>query len=111
MNVAYRHEPECESGQLMVDKSIVWRELKLPDRLASAAFWMLLFAAYANWAFCFLAALFGASEILPIAGAGYSAAAWQEQLVKVGLGSGALSIVMASLLVLYGLRGRTVSTS
>jgi len=54
---------------------------------------------------------FGASEILSIAGVGYSATAWQEQLVKVGLGLGALSILLASILVLYGLRGGTASTS
>jgi hypothetical protein len=29
MNVAYRDEPECESGQLIVDKAVVWRELNL----------------------------------------------------------------------------------
>ena len=90
---------------LVLVGGIVWKELKLPDRTAMAVFWMLLFAAYANWVFCFLAAVFGASEILSIAGVGYSATAWQEQLVKVGLGLGALSILLASILVLYGLRG------
>ncbi|TWT91909.1 alpha-mannosyltransferase [Neorhodopirellula pilleata] len=29
MNVPFREEPECESGQLLVDKSKVWRELNL----------------------------------------------------------------------------------
>ena len=96
---------------LVIVGGVVWKELKLPDRTVMAVFWLLLFAAYANWVFCFLAAVFGASEILPIAGAGYSATAWQEQLVKVGLGLGALSILLASILVLYGLRGRAVRTS
>ena len=96
---------------LIVVGGVVWKELKLPDRPAMAVFWLLLFAAYANWVFCFLAAVFGAGEILAIAGAGYSAKAWQEQLVGVGLGLGALSILFASILVLYGLRGGAASTS
>ncbi len=29
MNVPHRDEPECESGQIMVDKAVVWRELNL----------------------------------------------------------------------------------
>ena len=90
---------------LVVVGGVVWKELTLSDRTARAVFWLLLIAAYANWGFCFLAAVFGAGEILAIAGAGYRAAAWQEQLVKVGLGLGALSILLASVLVLYGLRG------
>jgi hydroxylaminobenzene mutase len=96
---------------LVLVGGVVWKELKLPDRTAMAVFWMLLFAAYANWVFCFLAAVFGASEILSIAGVGYSATAWQEQLVKVGLGLGALSVLLASVLVLYGLRGGAASTA
>jgi hydroxylaminobenzene mutase len=96
---------------LVIVGGVVWRYLNLPDRIARAVFWLLLFSAYANWAFCFLAALFGASEILPIAGAGYSAEAWQEQLVKVGLGLGAVSILLAMILVLYGLRGGAAGAS
>ena len=95
---------------LVLVGGVVWKELKLPDRPARAVFWLLLFAAYANWVFCFLAAVFGASEILAIAGAGYSATVWQEQLVSAGLGLGALSILLASILVLYGLRGGAASS-
>ena len=96
---------------LVLVGGVVWKELKLPDRLSRAVFWLLLFAAYANWLFCLLAAVFGASKILSIAGAGYSAIAWQEQLVSAGLGLSALSILLASILVLYGLRGGVASSS
>lgn len=89
---------------LILVGGIVWNELKLSDRMATVAFWLFLYAAYASWFFCFLAAVFGASEMLPIAGAGYGAAAWQEQLVKAGLSLVALSITLACCLVLYGLR-------
>ena len=29
LNVPYREEPECESGQLLVNKAVVWKELNL----------------------------------------------------------------------------------
>ena len=42
--------------------------------------------------------------MLPIAGAGYSADPWQEQLIKAGLGLVAVSITLACCLALYGIR-------
>jgi hydroxylaminobenzene mutase len=89
---------------LILVGGVVWRELRLSERLAAASFWLLLISAYASWGFCLLAAVFGASQTLAIAGDGYSAAQWQEQLVSAGLGVGALCILVASCLVLYGLR-------
>ena len=89
---------------LVLVGGVVWKQLRLPERVAGAGFWLLLVAAYANWGFCLLAAVFGASQTLAIAGAGYSAAQWQEQLVSAGLGVGALCILVACCLVLYGLR-------
>ena len=89
---------------LILAGGIVWDHFKLSERMATAVYWMLLYAAYGSWAFCFLAAVFGASEMLPIAGAGYSADPWQEQLIKVGLGLVAISITLACCLALYGIR-------
>jgi hydroxylaminobenzene mutase len=89
---------------LIVAGGVLWKELHLAERLASVSARLLLIAAYASWGFCLLAAVFGASKTLAIAGAGYSAAAWQELLVSAGLGIGALCILAASCLVIYGLR-------
>ena len=89
---------------LILVGGVVWKELRLPERLAGAGFWLLLIAAYASWGFCLLAAVFGASQTLAIAGAGYSAAPWQERLVSAGLGTGALCVLVACCVVLYGLR-------
>jgi hydroxylaminobenzene mutase len=90
---------------LMLVGGVLWKELRLPKRLATASVWLLLIAAYASWGFCLLAALFGASRTLAIAGAGYSAAPWQELLVSAGLGVGAVCVLVACALLLYGLRG------
>ena len=91
---------------LVILGGVVWDNLKLSDRVETLAFWLFLYAAYANWFFCLLAAVFGASEILPIASAGQSAAPWQEIPVRLGLSLGALSVTMACACVLYGLRRR-----
>jgi hydroxylaminobenzene mutase len=89
---------------LILVGGVVWKELRLPEWLAAAGFWLLLASAYASWGFCLLAAVFGASQTLSIAGAGHSAAPWQEQLVSMGLGLGALCILVACCFVIYGLR-------
>ena len=89
---------------LILVGGVVWKELRLPERLAAAGFWLLLASAYASWGFCLLAAVFGASQTLSIAGVGHSAAPWQEQLVSMGLGIGALCILVACCFVIYGLR-------
>ena len=89
---------------LIVVGGVLWKELRLPESAASASVWLLLIAAYASWGFCLLAAAFGASQTLAIAGKGYTAAPWQEQLVSAGLGVGAVCVLVAACLVLYGLR-------
>jgi hydroxylaminobenzene mutase len=91
---------------LILVGGVVWDLLRLPDRVATAACWLFLYAAYGSWAFCLLAAVFGASQMLPIAGAGYSAEPWQEQIVAAGLGLVAISITLACCLVLYGFQKR-----
>jgi hydroxylaminobenzene mutase len=93
---------------LILAGGIVWDYFKLSGRVATAAYWMLLVAAYGSWLFCLLAAVFGASEMLPIAGAGYSAEPWQEQVIKAGLSIVAVSITVASCLLLYGVRRNSV---
>ena len=89
---------------LILVGGVVWKEIRLSERLATSSFWLLLIAAYASWGFCLLAAVFGASQTLAIAGAGHSAAPWQERLVSAGLGTGAICVLVACCLVLYGLR-------
>ena len=93
---------------LIVVGGIVWNELKLSDRIAKAVFWLFLYAAYGSWFFCLLAAIFGASKILPIASAGYTAAPWQEAVVRIGLSLVAISVTLATCFVLYGLRRKAV---
>jgi hydroxylaminobenzene mutase len=89
---------------LILVGGVVWKELRLPEGLAASGFWLLLISAYVSWAFCLLAAVFGAGQTVPIAGAGHIATPWQEQLVSIGLGVGAICVLLACCFVLYGLR-------
>ena len=99
------HMEALLNGMLLVlVGGVVWQHLKVSQRTAAIVFRLLVFAAYANWAFCLLAAVFGASEILPLASAGHTAASWQQLPVRIGLELGAVSITVASICVLVGLR-------
>jgi hydroxylaminobenzene mutase len=90
---------------LVLIGGVVWERLRLPERVERLGCWLLLFAAYGTWGFCLLAAVVGAGRTLAIAGAGYRAAEWQEQVVSVGLSLGAICITAACCFLLYGLRG------
>ena len=86
---------------------VVWKYLGLSERLEKLIFWLFLYAAYANWFFCLLAGIFGGNKTLAIASGTYIIPAWQEIPVNIGLGVGALSIALATVVVLYGLRSGT----
>jgi (hydroxyamino)benzene mutase len=51
-----------------------------------------------------LAAIFGTAALSPITGAGHSGQPWQESFVLIGFMSVGIAIVLASVLVLWGLR-------
>jgi hydroxylaminobenzene mutase len=63
-----------------------------------------LYGTYANWLVTMIAAIFGTAVLSPITGAGHIGQPWQESLVLIGFLSVGVTIVVASLLVLWGLR-------
>ncbi|MBI1876611.1 MAG: hydrogenase [Acidobacteria bacterium] len=91
-------------GMFLVLLGLMWPDLRMPPRLAIATFWVVLVAAYAGWAAQLVAAAFGTSWVMPIAGAGYVGTWWQETLVAFIAGSFSLAILIACGLLLYGLR-------
>jgi len=96
---------------LVLVGGVVWDNMRLSQHMEAFVFRLLVFAAYANWAFCLLAAFFGGSEMLPLASAGHAAAPWQEIPVRIGLGLCAVSITVASVCVLVGLRAKAVEST
>lgn len=95
-------------GMFLVVLALIWTDLRMPARLAALTFWLALPAAYAGWAAQLLAAAFGTSWITPLGGAGYAGAWWQETLVGFVAVAFAIAILLASGLLLYGLRGEPV---
>jgi hydroxylaminobenzene mutase len=96
---------------LVLVGGVVWDNMRVSQRIAVFVFWLLVFAAYANWGFCLLAAFFGGSEMLPLASAGHAAASWQDVPVRLGLGLGAVSITVASVCILVGLREKAAEST
>ncbi len=93
-------------GMFLILLGLFWADLRMSARALGVTFWLTLSAAYAGWLAQLLAAIFGTSRATPIAGAGHVGAECQEALVAVVAISFSLAILVASGLLLYGLRGK-----
>jgi (hydroxyamino)benzene mutase len=92
------------NGTFVLALGAVWAEVALPPGARTAAYWLVLYGTYANWAVTALAAVFGTGALSPITAAGRSALPWQESLVTIGFISVGIAIVAATVLILWGLR-------
>lgn len=99
------------NGMFLIVVGLVWSSLRLSLRALKIGFRLSLFGTYTNWATTFLAALWGAgSEMMPLAGNDLHGAAWQEGLVKFGLISLSIAMVVVCGILLWGLRGGVEDT-
>ncbi|QOZ37221.1 hydrogenase [Bradyrhizobium sp. CCBAU 53421] len=94
------------NGTFLLAAGAIWSEVRLPPRASVAAYWALLCGTYGNWAVTTLAAILGTGALSPVTAAGLNAAAWQETLVTAAFVSVGLAIIAASILLLWGLRGK-----
>jgi hydroxylaminobenzene mutase len=92
------------NGIFLVALGAIWTNLRLSAPATAVAYWTALYGTYFNWFMTVLAAIFGTAALSPITGAGHSGQPWQETLVTVGFMSVGIAIVVASALVLWGLR-------
>ena len=92
------------NGTFVLALGAAWGEVRLGTRLKAVAYWTTLLGTYGNWFTTLLAAILGTAALSPITGAGYSATPWQENLVTVGFIFVAVTIIVAVVLVLWGLR-------
>jgi hydroxylaminobenzene mutase len=95
------------NGTFLLALGAAWTEVKLAPRWKGAAFWTVLFGAYANWAATTLAAIFGTAAMSPITAAGYGAQAWKETMVTAGFLSVGIAMISSTVLILWGLRRRS----
>jgi (hydroxyamino)benzene mutase len=96
------HLEAVMNGMFLIAVGAAWSRLSLPPGLMPWTSGLLSFGTYANCLFVGLAAVFGASKTMPIAGAGYAALPWQESLVTLGLTAAALAMLAGSALLVWG---------
>jgi hydroxylaminobenzene mutase len=94
------------NGIFLLALGAAWPQVKLSPRTEAIAFWAVLYGTYVNWLFTVLAAIFGTGALSPITAPGRSGQPWQESLVTAGFMSVGIVIVIASGLVLWGLRAK-----
>ena len=103
------HLESVMNGTFVIALGAIWSEVKLQTRQKAITYWTVLYGTYGNRAFTTLAAIFGTAALSPITAAGHSGRPWREALVTLGFISVGLTIVLASVTVLWGLRRSAVS--
>jgi (hydroxyamino)benzene mutase len=93
------------NGIFLLAVGAIWNEVRLPSLPGKIAYWALLSGAYGNWAVTTIAAILGTAAMTPITAAGHSAAPGQEILVATGFVLIGFAMLLASSLLLWGLRG------
>ena len=104
------HTAGVQNGILLTLLGLLWRHLRLSERIDRVATVAAVFSLYAIWVGLLLAAAFGTSRTTPIAGAGHAGEPWQEALVDVVFGAGSVGLIVALAAVLWGLRPVPAST-
>ena len=99
------------NGIFLVALGAIWNRIRLPRHVMMAAYGIALYGTYANWLTTLLGAAFGTAAATPITAAGHSGKPWQETLVSAGFLSVSISIVVATVLVLWGLRAKASQVS
>jgi hydroxylaminobenzene mutase len=94
------------SALLLLALGAVWSAVRLSSGKERLAVWLLLWAAYGNWAITLLASMTGAREFAPMAGAGYGAGVIVEKGTLLLITTVALSTLVGLSLVLSGLGKR-----
>ena len=100
------HLEAVMNGMLLMILGFLWPRLALPAWAGTTAFWAALYGTFANWLATLLGAVWGAAAMMPIAGQGTTGTPLAEGIVAALLGSLALAMILASVLVLWGLRAR-----
>jgi hydroxylaminobenzene mutase len=91
------------NGMFLVILGLVWPRLGLSHAWLVVTFWLIEYAAYANWVATLLAAAWGAGAQMPIAAGTHKAAPRRERVIGFLLVSLALCVVAACVVILVGL--------
>jgi hydroxylaminobenzene mutase len=92
-------------GIFLAVTGLLWPRLRLPPGAARVGFWLALYGCFAAWTANVLAGVWGAGNaMIPMAAGVAHGSALQEGIIALGLRTAALSLISASILILWGLR-------
>ncbi len=97
------HLTAVQSGMAIMIAGLVWPTITLAPVLKGAAHWTLIIGMYGLWIALTLSAATGASDALPIAGAGYSAGLSIERMVSALIVISGASMILGWGLLTIGL--------
>lgn len=98
------HVVGITGGLVLIALGALASSFQLSPRTSAVMMWSWVYAAYANWLGCLVAALSGASRLTPIAGAGTSGTPLAEAIVSFLLQSLAVASIVATSLAVWGFR-------
>lgn len=90
------------NGMFLVILGMIWNKLALNNRWLRIAYWLTLFASFANFIAVLIAAITGAGKMMPLAG-GKEGTALTEGIISFLLVSLSLSVIAVCIIVLTGL--------
>ena len=99
------------NGTYLIALGAIWPFVKLSPKLTTLTFWTVLYGTYSNLIVTTVAAVVGANSMSPVTGAGHSASAWQEILVSSGFVTVGVTMLVSSILILWGLRRNAMAGS
>lgn len=101
------HLEGVQNGMLLMLFGIIWPQLQLSNSALQWGYGLALFGTYINWATTLLAGIWGAgAAMMPLAGKNLFGTTVQEGLIKLGLGSLSLAMLIVCGILLWGLRGK-----
>jgi len=92
------------NNMFLIALGAIWPHMRLSSATTTVAYWAVLYGTYANWVVTVLAATLGTAALSPITESGHSGPPWQEDIVSAGFMSVGITMVIASVIVLWGLR-------
>lgn len=97
------HLTAVQSGMAMMIAGALWGSANLPATTSNIGRWTIIAGMFGLWTALTVSAATGASDNLPIAGAGYSAAKSVEILVTIAIGLSSISMTIGWLVFVAGL--------
>lgn len=94
------------NGTFLLVLGAFWHRLYLGEIARKVLFGVTIYSSYANWLATLLAGLWGAgAAMMPIAGGEHTGTSLQEGLIAFALISLTAGMLIASVMILWGLRG------